>query len=81
MNETVESPEKFVWWKFFSLKALSPLIAMFLWAFLIYSKALVGDYMVFGVGVGLLLFSGILSAQSVLKVLAEKWKVKNEPIQ
>ena len=73
MNES----EQFVWWKFFNVKTLSPIVAMFLWAYLIATGELVGDYMVFGVGLGLLLFSGVLSAQSVLKLIAEKWSVNN----
>lgn len=68
---------KFVWWKYFNVKTLSPIVAMFLWAYLIKCGALVGDKMVFGVGFGLLLFSGVLSAQSVLKVAAARWG-KNE---
>lgn len=72
---------KFVWWKYFNVKTLSPPAAALLWAYLIGTGSLVGDKMVFGVGIGLLLFSGVLSAQSVLKLIAEiiakKLGVKN----
>ena len=68
--------ENFKVWKYFSAKFLSPMIAMGCWVYLIKSGVLVGDRMVFGVGLGLLLFGGILSAGKVLEVVAEKWKVK-----
>ena len=67
MNEN-----EFVWYKYFSAKVLMPLISMLLWAFLIYQGKLVGDKMVFGVGGGLLMFCGVLSAQSVLEAFMKR---------
>jgi len=64
-----EQTDKFKFYRYFSNKFILPIIAMLIWAILIYSGKLTGDKMVFGVGVGLLCFSGMFSLQSI----AEKY--------
>jgi hypothetical protein len=68
--------EEFQWWKYFSAKVMIPLIAMLSWVALIAYDKLQGNYEIFGVGAGLLMFGGILPAKDVLTEVATAYREK-----
>jgi hypothetical protein len=71
-NEVTDENGKFLWYKYASTKVLLPAFGMVLWGLLIYLDKLDSLEKMFGVGLGLLLFCGLLTASDAVQLLGRK---------
>ena len=78
-DEVTDGNGKFVWYKYASTKVLLPAFGMVLWTALIYADKLGEMEKMFGVGLGLLGFCGLLTVSDAVKIIwGEKEKKGTE---
>ena len=73
-DEVTDGNGKFLWYKYLSSKVMLPVYGISVWAALIYLDKLDSLEKMFGVGLGLLLFCGLLTASDAVQLIGRRRK-------